>query len=180
MEERSYYFRYVELLRRSDSTEHYFNHFPWQARAVIQNILQYALDNRSDVRVFTGSFSEFYGKHVVEMLKKLGRNETKIEIILADTPTEKELSVLNDLLNHQNNIKVRYMTKYDSTLSHVWLAGNAYRFEKPHNKMPSKITETSPECPAQFAFHNEEQARKVYKYWEGVICAKELVDLRAA
>ena len=179
METKEYFCRYVELLRKSDSTEHYFNHFPWQARIVIENILKDASDNCSDIHIFIGSFTEIYGKTVVDKLKELAINERKIEIILGEGPSNSNLNALLEL-NNTHNITVRYMKEYDSKLNHLWLAGNAYRFELPHAKVRTKIIQTSPECHAQFAFHNEEDARKVSKYWKEVICSRDLEDLQAA
>lgn len=178
MEEKDYFRRYVELLRKSASTEHYFNHFPWQALIVIENILDYALDNKEDVHIFTGSFFEVYGDAILDRIKKIALNSINIEIIIAERPGIDDPKLLG--LAAFKNIKISYMDKYDDKLNHIWLAGESYRFELPHNKIDTKITETTPECPAQFAFHNKEEARMVSKYWEQIKTSRNIAPLQVA
>jgi uncharacterized protein (DUF433 family) len=178
MEEKDYFRRYVELLRKSVSSEHYFNHFPWQALIVIENILEYALDNKNDVHIFTGSFFEVYGETILDRIKKVALNGIKIEIILAEHPGIDDQK-LRDLAAIKN-VKIYYMDKYNDKLNHIWLAGESYRFELPHSKINTKITETTPECPAQFAFHNKEEASMVSKYWEQIKNSHNIEPLQAA
>lgn len=178
VENKELFRKYVELLRISKRSDHYFNHYPWQALIVIENILRDAAEKKKDVRIFSGSLFEIQPEQNSNLLRKILQGGNKVEIILAKSPSEKELIGIREFLKqYSSNVEAKYMNAYQASLSHVWIAGKAYRFELPHPIIKEAITEISPEVPAQFAFNNEDEAEKVNAYWQRNIISKDLTRL---
>jgi hypothetical protein len=162
--EKKYFRTIVELMRLSNSKAHFYNHFPWEARIVVQNILAFAEETGEPLKIFASGFYEFYYGEIYDKLVELGRNGHDIQIILAEHPDESDLPKW-EAFGGQSNVSLRYMLEYDATLNHVWLAGTAYRYELPHPRFTEKATDTYPEVPARFAFHNNDEIGKAKQAW---------------
>ena len=171
--ERSLFRRYVELLRTSDSQEYYYNHFPWQARIVAESILTFALDNEEEVQVFSSDF-ELYDELVYQKLIDVARRGGRVHLVLAEQPRRRKAIEAASGLCQENNVRVECLRKYNDKLNHIWLAGTAYRFELPHSRTETTVTDYHPEFPAQFAFHNVERALKVRSCWDHLLRAEDI------
>lgn len=166
--ERKYFAAIVEAMRLTGVPRHFYNHYPWEGRIVVKNILIWAEETGEALRIFTSDFYEFYDDEIYQKLLELARNGHDIQIILAERPKESDLDKWR-IICKNHNIKISFMPEYDPSLNHVWIAGTSYRYELPHQKVTREVTATHPEFPARFAFRNKEEVEKANQAWNKVL-----------
>ncbi len=167
MDNRDFFIDHVELLRTSPLSKHAYNHYPWQARVVAWNIVQFAQENNYPIDIFSSDF-DIYNSEVANGLVKILQRGHKVRITLADKPDDLNKKAIDALIEKAGDsgdlLEIKHFTKYNRRLRHAWLAGTAYRFEKTHRRAKGKVSDYHPDFPARFAFHEPEEAEKVRKY----------------
>lgn len=168
---RKYYTKLVEVLRISNSGEHYFNRYPWQVRVVYDNLMTYAektVNNRQPCLCMFFGDVDFYflQEDIDKRLSALADKGCEIKILLTNPPSKKSLYRWEELTN-KGNVTVKNMSVYRDNLYHLWVYDDAFRVEDPHPQLKPnmKITDISPERRAEFAFHDKRNADVVREYF---------------
>ena len=180
--EKLFFGKFVEKMRRVPEPDHYYNHFPWQARIVVDNILTSAERNNEDVKIFLGDVNrEFYGIDFFDRIREFAEKGCRFDIILAAPPEEKKLTAWHELAGI-DGIRVRTKPEYSETLCHLVFSGSAYRIERPHGRLREgmEVTEVAPERNARFGFHENEYVRRLEAYWDQSVETTDLTEIVAA
>jgi hypothetical protein len=164
----------VETMRLTGVPSHYYNHFPWETRIVVKNILAYAEETGDPLKIFTSDFYEIYDDEVHSKLEEMAMRGHDIQIVLAERPKDSDLEKWEPIAKNEN-VEITFTPFYDETLNHLWLAGSSYRYELPHRRITCEVTDTYPEFPARFAFKNDKDVKKAEEAWHTVlsICERE-------
>lgn len=181
MYERLYFAKYVRKMRVSLTPDHDFNRFPWQSRIVVQELFNCADNNTRVIKIFLGDVkTEFYKSMLFENIKALSEKGINFDIVLAEPPLGQYVDIWRNLIISCNNkVRVRYKKKYDEKSCHIILVGDNYRFELAHPRFEGEVTDSYPERPAQFGFHEKSTATEIANYWTQSI-DKDLVEITAA
>lgn len=166
--EQKYFATVVETMRLTGVPKHFYNHYPWEARIVVKNILAYAEQTGDPLKIFTSDFYEFYDDEIHHKLAELARKGHHIQIILAARPEDSDLAKWRPISENEN-VNITFMPEYDATLNHVWLAGTSFRYERPHKNYNYEISDTYPEFPARFAFKNDKDVKKAEEAWDKIL-----------
>jgi len=181
MWEQLYFEKYVKKMRTSCIPDYDFNHYPWQWRIVVNEILAYAEENpQEEAKIFLGDINlRFYGPSLLDRIKELVKKGCKFNIVLAESPDKNMMLLWQDLAKSEK-VTVRMKPKYSNKLCHLVLVGTAYRIELPHDKFEGSVTDDTPEQKARFGFYEREFAQRLEAYWHKKIITDDLVDLHVA
>lgn len=160
-----YFTAVVEVMRLTGVPSHFYNHYPQETMIVVKNILTCAESTGDPLRIFASDFYELYYGEIYDKLVELAKKGHDIQIILADRPKDSDLDKWR-IICENDNVKVSFMPEYDPTMNHVWLTGNTYRYELPHERFTGEVTNLYPERPARFAFNNESEVKKAEQAWD--------------
>ncbi|MCK5226138.1 MAG: hypothetical protein KAQ89_05425 [Planctomycetes bacterium] len=149
-----------------------FNHFPWQSRKIVKKIFDVAMSQQEFLYMFLGNpKGEFYDENeFFESFDRLASN-TSGKIVLAEKPSGDLLSKWRKIDSY-DSLDIYFKSEYNEMLHHLCMAGSAYRLESPHSKSlkgRSEFTETYPERPAQFGFHNPNVRLGLKYYWDSIV-----------
>lgn len=179
MLEKIFFEKYVRKMRTSSDPDHDYNHFPFQCRTVVDNILTYAEEYPQEVKIFLGDINrEFYQTLLFDKIKELSKKGCTFDIVLAQPQTGKRLSSWQKL-NALEKVHVRVKPKYNDQLCHLILAGSTYRVEVPHPPLQEEVTDLIPERNARFGFHERDYTSRLRAYWDQNVLT-DLVELPAA
>ena len=179
MLEKIFFEKYVRKMRTSSDPDHDYNHFPFQCRTVVDNILTYAEEYPQEVKIFLGDINrDFYQTLLFDRIRALVENRCTFDIVLAAPPTSERLP-LWQALNALEGVRVRMKQAYSDQLCHLIIAGAVYRVEVPHPQLQEEVTDLKPERDARFGFHEKEYVSRLQLYWEQDI-ETDLVKLPAA
>lgn len=179
MLEKIFFEKYVRKMRTSSDPDHDYNHFPFQCRTVVDNILIYAEEYPQEVKIFLGDINrEFYQTLLFDRIKELSKKGCTFDIVLAKPQTGERLSSWQEL-NALEGVRVRVKPKYNNQLCHLILVGSAYRVEVPHPPLQEKVTDLIPERNARFGFHEKDYTSRLQVYWNQNILT-DIVELPAA
>lgn len=183
----------LKLMRLSDSNFHYYNHHPWQTKLVFDNLLDYAVESLKSTVEEQGQKPEFCifssdldldfieGEVFTGRLIELAKSGCCIRIVLAAKPVNQRhnevwLELSRHLVEYQSPA-IRYMREYSNQSNHLWVFGNAYRFEKAHELNAGFFTfDKRPDRPARFAFNEPGVAKAIREYFEAVTSESVLLN----
>lgn len=167
---------YVQLMRETATGRASYNRFPWQARIVVDEILNYAMERDLPLKIFTSDHDmQFYGEATFLRFVDLAVQGQDVQIVIAEPPKGASLDTWRRLADRHDKISVRAKKRYDHKLCHFCLAGKeTYRVERPHGPERGQVTPLSPECPARFAFNNRDEGQALSDYWNIMV----LQDIR--
>ena len=143
------------------------NNKPWQSRIAIHKIANIAFSETVHLKIFIGNPKcEFYEvDKFFNLLERLNKR-SGATVVLAEKPAGSMLAKWQHL-NSLAKVEVYYKPRYDDSMSHLCVAGRAYRLESPHKKMPpfAKVSDIFPQRPARFGFNRKADLAALNYYW---------------